>query len=174
MILTDYYCFERVAQKSKSRMDCTVSTFSYPEFEEKRSTKAYRQTENRDGMEVGSLVMYYGRVSDNFKEEAQRKAGMSITMKGKNLSSVFVPDPTSPYGYGDVSGTSDAILFILNDVNVVDGAILSGAKIEVFIARGKSKDRVPIYNLLSDGELDEEMEALRNKAVTKSVTLPNQ
>lgn len=174
MILTDYYRFERVASKSKTRMDCTISTWSYPEFEEKRSAKAYKQTERRDETCVGALVMYYGGVPENFGEKAQRKADKSITMKGKNLSSVFVPDPTSSYAYGDVKGTSDAILFIMDNVQVVDGAIQAGAKIEIFIARGKSKDRVPIYNLLADGELDEEIEALRHHAIAKSVTLPNQ
>ena len=63
MILTDYYCFERVAQKSKTRMDCTYSTFRYPEFEEKRATKALKPTEKRDGMNIGALVMYYGNPS---------------------------------------------------------------------------------------------------------------
>ena len=33
-----------------------------------------------------------------------------------------------------------------------------------FIARGKNKDSIPLYNLLSDGELDEEMDYLRQKA----------
>lgn len=45
MILTDYYCFERLASKSKTRLDCTASTMSYPEFEEKRCTKPQRATE---------------------------------------------------------------------------------------------------------------------------------
>ena len=52
---------------------------------------------------------------------------------------------------------------------------------QVFVARGKSKDRIPLYNLLCDGALDDEMEdlkerarELRDKAVTKSVTLTEQ
>ena len=43
--------------------------------------------------------------------------------------------------------------------------IEKGGTLEVFVARGKSKDRVPLYNLLADGELDEEMDALRSYAV---------
>lgn len=163
-ILTDYYCFERIATKSKTRMDCTASTKSYPEFEEKRATKANKATEKRDATEVGDLIVYFGDMPDAFGLDAHRKADKAITLKGKNLSSVFVPDPSTNYAYGDVRGTADALLFVFDGVEVVDGLIPNGAAIEVFVARGKSKDRVPLYNLLSDGALDEEMSELRAKA----------
>ena len=96
-ILTDYYRFERIATKSKTRLDCVASTGSYPEFEEKRATKAYRATDVFDNLEVAN------------------------------------------------------------------GIILGGG-VEVFVARGKSKDRVPLYNLLTDGEFEEEMNELRQRA----------
>ena len=41
---------------------------------------------------------------------------------------------------------------------------MPGAVIEVFVARGKSRDRIALYNLLCDGELDEDIQALRVKA----------
>ena len=59
MILTDYYRFERVAKKAKHRMDCTASTESYPEFENRRATKAYRETEKRDAIKIGDLIIYW-------------------------------------------------------------------------------------------------------------------
>lgn len=163
-ILTDYYRFERVATKAKTRLDCTSSTESYPEFEEKRATK------KRGATNIGDLVIYYGGVPDRFGGDVHRKADKSITIKGKNLSSVYIPDPACDFGFGDVSGTADALLFAFHDLEVVNGSIAEGAVMEMFIARGKSKDRVPLYNLLIDGELDEEMAALRKQAVTKSVT----
>jgi transketolase N-terminal domain/subunit len=49
-------------------------------------------------------------------------------------------------------------------MEIVNGTISQGAAIEVFIARGKSKDRVPLFNLVCDGELDEEMSELRARA----------
>ena len=58
---------------------------------------------------------------------------------------------------------------MFHNLKIIDGVIQAGTIIEVFVARGKSKDRVPLYNALSDGELDEEMDALRAR-VTKSVT----
>ena len=163
-ILTDYYCFERIATKSKSRMDCTASTKSYPEFEEKRSTKANKATEKRDATNIGDLVVYYTDVPENFGGSVHRKADKSIIIKGNNLSSVYVPDPSNNYGFGDVKGTADALLFVFDGVEIVNGTISEGAAIEVFVARGKSKDRVPLYNLLTDGELDEEMSELRARA----------
>lgn len=59
MILTDYYKFERVASKAKSRMDCTTSTHSYPEFEDRTATRANKATEKRDATDVGDIIIYY-------------------------------------------------------------------------------------------------------------------
>ncbi len=169
MILTDYYKFERVAIKAKSRLDCTASTMSYPEFEDRKATKPTKATEKRDATNVGDLVIYYNDVPPQFGGNVHRKADKSISIKSKNLSSVYVPDPNTNFAYGDFKGTSDALLFVFHDLKTINGAIQAGAIIEVFIARGKSKDRVPLYNALSDGELEEEMNALR-ATVTKSVT----
>ena len=163
-ILTDYYCFERVAAKSKSRMDCTASTGSYPDLEKERAIKPTKATEKRDATNVGDLVIYFGDVPEAFGGNVRRKADKAITIKGKNLSSIYVPDPASNFGFGDVRGTADALLFVFENLEIVNGTISQGAAIEVFIARGKSKDRVPLYNLLCDGELDEEMNELRARA----------
>ena len=167
-ILTDYYKFSRVATKAKLRLDCVASTESYPEFEERRATKATKATEKRDATNVGDLVIYFGDVPEQFGGDVHRKADKSVTIKGKNLSSVYVPDPSNNLAYGDVRGTADALLFVFDGVEVVNGVIQAGATLEIFIARGKSKDRVPLYNLLSDGELDEELNDLRQRAFTKA------
>lgn len=165
-ILTDYYKFSRVATKAKLRLDCVASTESYPEFEERRATKATKATEKRDATNVGDLVIYFGDVPEQFGGDVHRKADKSITIKGKNLSSVYVPDPSNNLAYGDVRGTADALLFVFDGVEVVNGVIQAGATVEIFIARGKSKDRVPLYNLLTDGELEEELNDLRQRAIT--------
>lgn len=165
-ILTDYYKFSRVATKAKLRLDCVASTESYPEFEERRATKATKATEKRDATNVGDLVIYFGDVPEQFGGDVHRKADKSITIKGKNLSSVYVPDQSNNLAYGDVRGTADALLFVFDGVEVVNRVIQAGATVEIFIARGKSKDRVPLYNLLSDGELEEELNDLRQRAIT--------
>lgn len=163
MILSDYYRFEKVALKSATRLDCTASTGSYPEFEDKRATIHTKATEKRDATNIGDLVIYLGDVPEQFGGNAQRKADKNLTIKGKNLSSVFVPDITNNFAYGDMKGTTDALLFVFDNLVIVDGRIISGG-LDVFVARGKSRDRVSLYNLLCDGELDEEISSLRETA----------
>lgn len=164
MILTDYYRFEKKALKSKLRMDCTASTGSYPELEEKRASTHTPPTAKRDETRTGSLVVYCVDVPESYGGNAQRKAGKAITIKGKNLSSVYVPDVERNLAYGDSRGTDDALLFVFSDLSFIDGRIKEGGVIELFVARGKSHSQIPLYNLLSDGALDEEMERLRKQA----------
>ena len=142
MILTDYYRMEKLPdQKSKLRIDCTASTKSYPEFEQMRN-------------KAGAFFFYFGDVPDQFGGNVHRKADKAIT-KVKNISSVFVPDITKRFGYGDVADIQDALLFIFsNDYTQID----------VFVARGQRNNRVQLYNLFADGELIEEMEQLKKQA----------
>ncbi|MGM9804792.1 MAG: hypothetical protein ACI308_11530 [Muribaculaceae bacterium] len=166
-ILTDYYRFERVATKSKSRLDCTASTQSYQPFEEKRATKPIKASECRDATMIGDLVAYFVDVPLHFGGNVHRKADKSLTMKGKNLTSIYVPDPKLNVAYGDVKGEADAILIVFENFSVKDGIIQKGGILELFIARGKSKDRLPLYFIASDGALEDEMCALREQAICK-------
>lgn len=164
MIVTDYYKFERLGGRlSKLRIDCTASTKSYQPLEEKRATKAMRKTDKRDGFKVGDLFCYFGNVPDTFGGDVHRKADKALT-KQKNISSIYVPDPQTNCGYGDMKGTADALLFVFHDMSVIDSSPKEGAVIEVFVARGYAKDRVALYNELLDGLLDGEMNQLRAKA----------
>lgn len=180
-ILTDCYIFKRVATKSKTRLDCVASTRSYPELEEKRATRQTRETEKRDGLAIGDLIVYFGDVPEVFGGSIHRKADKALTIRGKNLSSIFVPDPSNNYAYGDVRGTADALIFVFRGFDLVNAEIKKGAVLQVFVARGQSKNRVPLYNLLCDGGLDDEMADLQqraidiqDKAVTESVTRQEQ
>ena len=164
MILTDYYRFERVVTKSKLRLDCTASTASYPTFEEKRATKATKPSINRDGTKIGDLLIYFCDVPTIYNSSVQRKATKSITIKGENLSSVFVPDLGYNYAYGDIKNTADGLLIKFIDFKVINGVPNNGAILEIFVARGKSKDIKAVYNLATDEELNEEMNLLREKA----------
>ncbi len=151
MILTDLYVFEKLPeQKSKSRIDCTLSTKSYPEFEQMRNKAA-------------ALFMYFGDVPDGFKGDIKRKADKALT-KTKNISSIYVPDIEKRYGFGDVRGTTDALLFIFN---------ADYTKIDVLIARGQKNNKNQLYCIFSDGELNDEIEQLKKRLVTDSVTNKN-
>jgi len=148
MILTDYYQMAKLPdQRSKYRLDCTASSKSYPEFETMRN-------------KAGAFFFYFGDVPEQFGGDVHRKADKAVT-KTKNISSVFVPDVKQRFGYGDVRGTQDALLFIFGS---------DYSQIDVYVARGQRNNRMQLYNLLSDGELTEEMEQLKRHLVTESVT----
>ncbi len=161
MILTDYYKFKRVATKSHTRMDCVASTHSYPPFENRRSLSGGKETATRDATIAGAIVAYYTDTPPTYKGQARRKAGKKFNIRNEHISSIYTPDPTSRYGYGDVCGTKDALLIVFKDLNTVNGVIQPDGEIEVFIARGESHNRLPLWNYLSDGGLDSEMNTLR-------------
>lgn len=157
MILTDYYRFEKLpGQKSKLRIDCTASTCSYNPLEALRS-------------KAGDLFLYIG---DNTHTKAgkERRADLALS-KITHVSSLYDPDLNLPYWYGDMKGTTDAFLFVHRSTKFVNGGIQAGAVIELFVARGQRNNRSQLYNALCDGELDEEMNALRKRA-TETATKP--
>ncbi len=155
MILTDYYRFEKLPnQRSRLRIDCTASTHSYQPLEILRN-------------KTGDLFLYIG---DNTHTKAgkKRKADLALS-RTEHISSIYNPDLDLPYWYGDMNGTTDAFLFVHLNTEFINGGIQAGAVIELFVARGQRSNRSQLYNILSDGELDEEMNVLR-KQVTKTVT----
>lgn len=169
MILTDYYRFERVASKAKTRLDCVASTKSYPPFEEKRCTRATKASDKRDAVNNGGLIIYYGNVPDKYKARQERKPDKSISIKGNNLSSVYVPDIEAPFAYGDFANTTDALLFVYDGLADINGAIQAGAVLEVFVARGKTGHQKGLYEMLVDGALDAELAALREQATKEAL-----
>lgn len=156
MILTDYYRFEKPeGQKSKMRIECTASTRSYDTLERFRDRK-------------GCLKLYIGG-NTYTKPGKSGKSDLSLSYKD-HISSIFAPDASLPYWFGDFHKTADAALFISHGVRFVDGAIQPGAVVEVLVARGQRHNRQGLYNMLCDGDLSDEVELLRNRAVTESVT----
>lgn len=141
MILTDYYKGEHLQGNAKTRYDVTCSSGSYEHFETILKTKK-------------GLSFYFGDVPDRWHFSSKDRPDKAITKKD-NISSVFVPDVTLPFAFGDVKGTQDSILLIFSkDWQVI----------EIFIARGQRNNRRNLYTFLCDGELDHEIENLREKA----------
>lgn len=145
MKLTDYYKMAKLPNcKSKLRFDCVASTSGYEPFEQ----RAQRGRDKR-------FKFYYGGTPDTFSADAQRKAERAIT-DGSNISSVYIPDIDAPLmGYGDVVGTNDALLFLFTE---------DYKQIEIFVGRGLKNNAQTLYYLLADGDLDEEIKALREQA----------
>lgn len=159
MILTDYYKFVKLeGQKSRMRIDCAASTRSYDTLERYRDKK-------------GVLKLYIG---DNTYTKAGQSGRSDLSLSYKDhISSIFAPDIKLPFWYGDFHNTADAALLVCHNVSFVGGAIQPGAEIEVFVARGQRANRQGLFNMLCDGDLSDEVEALRKRAVTDSVTGSN-
>ena len=145
---TAYYRCERTATKSKYRLDCIAATNNYPVFEAMRAAKK-RGATNR-----GDLFVYFLDVPNQFGGDIHNKATKSLTTsQGKNLSSIIAPDHSSRYAFGDVVGTNDAILFVV-DLPAV----------EVYIFSGKAHKKKIIWQMACRGLLDKELEAMRAQA----------
>ena len=145
MILTDYYLLKELKQLKSHRFDVVATTGGYPPFEE---------IANRS--KGGRFFCYYNGVPETFSPNAQRKADRAIT-NTKNISSVFIPDLTNPLiGYGDTKGTADALLFLFSE---------DYKQLEIVVARGYRNNARNLYNLLSDGGLEDELAVLRTRAL---------
>lgn len=144
MIITDYYKLQELKVVKSHRFDCVKSTGDYDLFEQiaqKAKSKCF--------------FCYYGEVPENFSTHAQRKAERVISNKN-NISSVYIPDIHNPLkGFGDVVGTNDAILFLFSE---------DYKEMEMFIARGYKNDVRALFYLFCDGELDDEIKAIRARA----------
>ena len=154
MILTDYYKGQKLTE-AKSRFDITASSGSYDYFE---------------SLLINKLKFNIGGLSFNLCQRPDRwngsKTDFAITKGSNNITSVQRPDIENKYSFGDINGTNDGCIIIYND----DFKTAGIHTIEVFIARGCKNDKVPLWNLLTDGELQHEIDYYRKNAVTKNVT----
>lgn len=145
---TAYYRFERTATKSKYRLDCVAASNNYPFFEGMRADRKRGKTNK------GDLFVYFLDVPMQFGGDIHSRATKSLTTsKGKNLSSIIAPDHSSRYAFGDVRGTNDAILFVV-DMPAV----------EVYIFSGQAHKKRDIWQMACRGQLDEELMATRAQA----------
>lgn len=156
MIFTDYY--RAVKTTGKSRYDVNLSTESYPRYESFLL--------NKIGYNKGGLSFHYSKAPDKFNLRQKDKPDMAIT-KTENISSVFVPNPKLSFAYGDNKETNDCILILTKKGE--NGFV---NEIEIFVARGQKHNSLNLYRMLVEGDLDEEIEALRKRAIEKP--LPKQ
>lgn len=156
-----YYAFKKLATKSKLRFDCVASTGDYEPLESKRATKAQRETPCRNATDIGQLIIYYGARPDSYG--GTHPVDRSISIKGQNLSSVYMDDPTSGLGYGDMKGTHDALLFRVKG-QPVDNVMPNDSLLEVFIFEGAAIDRKVLFADFNTGKLDEAIKEAMQRA----------
>ena len=143
MNLDVYYRFERLDNsKSKARRDLTACS------------EIYNPIHYKNG--EGKSWIYLNDHPDHILVNSKRQFELSISRgDGKHISGIIFPDPEKPHlGYGDIKNTFDALLFVFNHDN---------ACVEIFIAKNKKNTIQNLYFLLCDGELDEEIQHLREQ-----------
>jgi len=154
MIFTDYYKGEKLTD-AKYRYDITTSTSEYDYFENLLT--------NKRGFNIGGLSFNCVSRPDRWKG---KKTDLAITKGNSNITSVKRPNLEMNVSYGDIKSTNDGCIIVFNP----DYKQVGINTIELFIARGYKNDTNSLWNLFTDGELNYEVEVLRSKAVTKSVT----
>jgi hypothetical protein len=155
MILNEYFRFERLENTvSKNRLDLTAWT-----------------------CEIAPLFMpndkgqswFYTNSKPPIKSTRAKQPSFSLTARAKwqptqdakptqHITSVYLPEIEQPeFGYGNLQGTSDALLFVLSE---------NPKRLELFIAREKKSVEQAICNLAieQDKELLAQMDFLRKRA----------
>jgi hypothetical protein len=154
MILSDYYKGEKLTD-AKSRFDIVACYGEYDLFESLLI--------NKRGFNIGGLSFNLVTRPEKWKS---KNASLAICKGSHNISSLLRPDLNLNFAFGDINGKLDAVVFIFNP----DWKEAGINTLEIFIARGLRNDLNSLWDLLNDGELDEEIEIFRKKAVTKKVT----
>lgn len=150
MILTDYYKLEK-KNEFKWKMNCTFSTQSYTEFERLRNKN-------------DELIFYITNNHSNKATNRKRITDLALSASKAHLTGLYQPELDKPLLYGDMKGTTDALLFVFKDFEIIDNRIQPNSIVEVFVARGQRNNVQQLYTLLYDGELNQELDALRLKA----------
>ena len=134
MRLLDVYCrFEKLGTtRSKTILDLVACNAIYEPLQ--RQGKAW---------------VYLISVPEHIEGNQKRKSEICLTGgDGKYVSGVFIPDiQRSGIGYGDIKDTTDAALFVIGENSL-----------GILIAKGKKNTAFALYQLLADGELDNEIE----------------
>ena len=150
-IFTEYYRAGKLTN-TKSRFDITASTNIYDYFE--------KMLINKRKFNVGGLSFNLVQRPQKWKG---RKTDLAIVKGSDNITSVKRPDIESNVAYGDIKGKRDGCIIVFND----DHRDVGINTIEIFIARGLKNDMINLWYLFTDGEMDHEIEALRERLINR-------
>jgi hypothetical protein len=143
MHLDTYYRFERLPDSAKTRRDLVAFAHEYPPLH--RSNQA------------GDVWIYITSARAYIDAKERLQAEKAISTREGSLSSVYHPDVSYPlFGMGDVKGTEDALLFRFSDSEQ--------SAVDVFVAKGKKNLKGHLFQMLCEGELDEEIRQLKDAA----------
>lgn len=136
-----YYHLKKLQDdRSKQRMNLIGSTGYYEPIERNRDSN-------------GEILFYIG--SNNY---SRTPVDLAIKVKrGKHISRIERPEINAKYATGDVKDTRDALLFRFNNFSRINGRILPGSEIEIFVIKGGNNDKVLLYSMVTKGMLDKDI-----------------
>ena len=147
MLVTDYYKFRQVL--SGTRFDEEVSTGCYAPFEALRNKR-------------GKLFIHISGVGEICIHASHKKKFSPSVSKASHISTIngfekgafYWSSSYTYFGYGDLEGSQDAILFVYDAFRRM---------MEVFIIRGCKHLTLTLYSFLKEGRLRADMEFLRKR-----------
>lgn len=147
MIIIDAYIAEHISERSKSRFDITAGTYTNEAFEQPITNKEGEQ-------------FFY--LCNDTHSKGKSKADYAITHGSYHMTGVYV-SVGERFGYGNIKGTSDALIFDLKDCSFIDGHITANSKVIIYIARGCARDANEICRRANWGEYDGEFKTILSK-----------
>ena len=165
--LTDYYLLRRLpGTKAKTKFYCIGSTKSYEPLEAFRAKKRFKESVNRDAIEIGDLSFFISKGSDIVKDKNPDRMPDWSLSKTDSITGLFRPDPTQMFGYGDMVDTRDLFLLMFHNWRTIGDIFVDDATLELFVLRGGLNEREATFSMLCDGLLDDDIALLR-QTVTK-------
>ena len=166
---TDFYRFAKT-QLSGTRFECVSSTHSYAQIE----NTACKKDNPKYSIKAGDIILRSINPMQigNYSIHVQQKAWRVTRLNNVSFSSVYMSNPQDVYGYGDIAGTQDGIIFKYTNYQERGKDVLEGAEIEVYIFRGQKASISLICAILNEG--GEEEEALKRLRATATPIHPQQ
>ena len=141
-----YYRFERETNsKYATRLIETLSTKDYGLFESARA-----KNERCERIKGALYVRYQHRPQTYGKSDI--KPDFSVSIETYNLSSVKSLGLNTGIAFGDVNRANDAILFLLHDVEFVNGRLKENAILEIVVFEGQKNNQQQIAQRYASNE----------------------
>ena len=99
--------------------------------------------------------------------EQERKPAFSISNEQGYISGIYLPDmeEAAHLGYGDIKGTEDGLICEFSENYQV---------LEIYVIKGQKSIIEPWFWIMVDGELEQELEGIRNEAIEVFEGIPEQ
>lgn len=143
MYIDAFYNFTK-KEGTKTAFPCTRSTGNYLPFENGRNTK-------------GKLTAYFSEGDYVKGRRLTKKERWKLSIKSQHLSELRTNTDFPTKAVGDVKGTNDLLLFVVN------GTLENFTEVRVFVAKGKKFNQAFITAFF-EGEFAYEMKQMGERS----------